>query len=314
MTLLGQQVDVGTGAKKITWSVRENITKREAGEKVYEDYKDIGLIGFNADPASRANKNRLKGSRKMKQAKQKKDRVNLLILVQKLWPGNWCYQLDVLNARVAVENDTLEEAINKGDYDGQTKPTLTPKFSENEFWVFWGMLFASQVHGVDGKLWETKACESLKENVDLSPSMKKYRFEIMKRHIPFIWGRQDNKESDPWWRVSKLVNNYNNNRRRTIAASVWKVLDKSMSAYCPQTTAHGNLPNISHIKQKPEPLGTELKVVADAATGILLFLEIQRGKHPMRTKLYSNTTGVTTGYSMQLSEGAKQCGQQKSPA
>ena len=39
-----------------------------------------------------------------------------------------------------------------------------------------------------------------------------------------------------------------------------KVLDESMSALVPRTTATGGLPTISYIRRKPEPLGTEFKV------------------------------------------------------
>ena len=54
-----------------------------------------------------------------------------------------------------------------------------------------------------------------------------------------------------------------------------------MSAFKPQTRPLGNLPNLSHIMRKPEPLGTEFKVVADATTGIMLNIEIQKGKEQM---------------------------------
>jgi hypothetical protein len=54
-----------------------------------------------------------------------------------------------------------------------------------------------------------------------------------------------------------------------------------MSAWHPQKDKTGGLPNISFILQKTEPLGTEFKPMACSVTGIMLFLEIQRGKAEM---------------------------------
>ena len=42
------------------------------------------------------------------------------------------------------------------------------------------------------------------------------------------------------------------------------------------------MPNITYIQRKPKDLGTEMKCVACGMTGVLLFLEIQRGKEGMR--------------------------------
>jgi len=54
-----------------------------------------------------------------------------------------------------------------------------------------------------------------------------------------------------------------------------------MSAFVPRTSRLGGFPNISYIQRKPEPLGTEFKVVCCAATGIAVNIEVQRGKAGM---------------------------------
>ena len=58
------------------------------------------------------------------------------------------------------------------------------------------------------------------------------------------------------------VNGFNENRRRIIQAPNIKVLDETMSAFRPQTRKFGNLPHLSYILRKPEPLGTEFKTMA----------------------------------------------------
>ena len=70
----------------------------------------------------------------------------------------------------------------------------------------------------------------------------------------------DDETEDPWHPVKKLVDDYNSNRKKTVASSVIMTLDESMSAWRPRTSSAGGLPNISFILRKPRPLGTEFKV------------------------------------------------------
>ena len=124
------------------------------------------------------------------------------------------------------------------------------------------------------------------------------RFKFIKRH----WMSQfelpvsdDEKERNKWWRVGYLVDGFNTNRKSTVAASRFKTLDGSMSAYRPQTRKTGNLPNISYILRKPEPLGTELKTVASkGSNGPIIYAEVQEGKHDMTNKPFFETYGATS--------------------
>ena len=75
-----------------------------------------------------------------------------------------------------------------------------------------------------------------------------------------------------------------------------------MSAYAPQATKTGNLPHLSCILCKPEPLGTEFKVVADSVTGMLLYLEIQEGKQQMAKAKYADEKKASTACCLRLSE------------
>ena len=64
-----------------------------------------------------------------------------------------------------------------------------------------------------------------------------------------------------WWRAKHLFDGFKS-ASKNIAASVLKVGDESMSAIRFRTTAKGNLPHLSYIFRKPEPLGTNLNTVA----------------------------------------------------
>lgn len=55
-----------------------------------------------------------------------------------------------------------------------------------------------------------------------------------------------------------------------------------------RTKKAGNLPNLSYIQRKSEPLGTEFKNIVDGMTWTMIWLEIQEGKHWMRHLIYTH--------------------------
>ena len=67
----------------------------------------------------------------------------------------------------------------------------------------------------------------------------------------------------------------------------------------------GNLSNISFIARKPEPLGTEFKVVCCSRTGIILLLEIQRGKKGMCSLPYAEELIKTAACTARLIDGTR---------
>ena len=65
-----------------------------------------------------------------------------------------------------------------------------------------------------------------------------------------------------------------------------------MFAFRPRTTARGGLPNISFVKRKPTPMGTELRCAADGRHGLMLFLKIQEGRDSTRRAPFCNEMGA----------------------
>jgi len=92
-----------------------------------------------------------------------------------------------------------------------------------------------------------------------------------------MWASPEEKQNDDWWIISHCIIEFNQNQKRQVSASFMKMMDESMSAFCPQMQATGNLPHLSFILHKPENLGTEFKVIACPITKIIIFLEIQKG-------------------------------------
>ena len=95
------------------------------------------------------------------------------------------------------------------------------------------------------------------------------RGKDFKKYWPQGFGLKADKATEEWWRGKLLIYGFNaacNN----IAASFMKVGDESMSEIRFWTTTKGNLPHLSYILHKPEPLWTEFKKVAFSVTGDLL--------------------------------------------
>jgi len=99
-----------------------------------------------------------------------------------------------------------------------------------------------------------------------------------------------------------MLDEYNANRREVLHSDGDSTLDESMSAYQPRLNKLGGLPNISFIKRKPQPIGTEFKTICDTETGVMKFKEVQEGKEAMRLKEYSITHGVTSGCTIRLAQ------------
>mmetsp|Transcript_4663 Transcript_4663/g.13189 ORF Transcript_4663/g.13189 Transcript_4663/m.13189 type:complete len:256 (-) Transcript_4663:205-972(-) len=206
-----------------------------------------------------------------------------------LYPGDWRDDLGQLNEMAS----------------GQKIRLLTP----SEFWAFIGIYLSAAKQGVGGeKLFEKRVQvkrngsdesrqtnkRTTKDPIDICSKIRggakgftQNRFNQIKTIWPFAFHDKEAKQAgDPWWRFVGLLNGFNENRYHTIAASRDKVFDETMCPHKPRTTKTGHLPNISFVKRKPKPLGTEWKNLACCVTGIMLFLELQRGQEPMKKMKY----------------------------
>ena len=127
----------------------------------------------------------------------------------------------------------------------------------------------------------------------MSRYLKEFQFHEIKQFIPYLFAEDHLKDEAPWWQFKSVIDLYNENRKKTVSPSLLKTFDESMSAFRPRTTRYGNLPHLSNIARKPEPLGTEFKVMNSTKIGICLQLEIQRGKEGMSNLKYTDTMKKT---------------------
>ena len=79
-----------------------------------------------------------------------------------------------------------------------------------------------------------------------------------------------------------------------------------MRAWRLHKTRFGRLSNISYIIHKPEPLGTEFITVCCPNTGVMTYMEIQRGKEGMKSMRLQREFGVTISFTIHCTEGSHQ--------
>jgi hypothetical protein len=120
-----------------------------------------------------------------------------------------------------------------------------------------------------------------------------------------MWERPELEETDPWWQVSLMEQEFNENRRRTVMSSFEKVLDELMLAFRPQTRKNGDLLNFSFIPRKPEPLDAEFKVMCCAETAIVAWIALQCGRDAMRAAEFAAGRGVTAASTMRGAHDSK---------
>jgi len=100
---------------------------------------------------------------------------------------------------------------------------------------------------------------------------------------------------DAWHAVRDFLDAFNKRRRDVVEPSAKLTVDESMSANRTNRTLSnhyiGGLPHQTKIARKPEGVGCEIRILIDASSLILLGLELQEGKEPMKNKKYYDGPG-----------------------
>ena len=306
--LLNATTSVGPRNNPQVWKVVEGIPP---GNSEFNEFLELGLrsntLDFEALPLRlRTRAEITRGNRSSPRISpglvaQSDEQLAIKSIFFSLYPVNWRQSLKRLNIHI-TENNRISRSR---DLD----------VSQNEYWKFVGLLLLCAVQkskGIEG-IYDNKETEGIISKVPASKYIEKKSFLFIKKH----WVSQfhlevddENKERNKWWRVGFLINGFNANRKETIASSRIKTLDESMSAFRPQTRSTGNLPNISFVWRKPEPLGTELKTVASAGSnGPIVHAEVQEGKIGMRNKKFYNSHGSYCACTLRLVEATIDSGQ-----
>ena len=179
--------------------------------------------------------------------------------------GEWQLYLDTMNKNVQAFNNSLGRR--------ESKKKKISLFTKKEFLIGHAILIGAADCSERGdNLWASSKDNKWKSHwlSILQPTTfgrytRNYRFKHFKKYLPKIW--QDDTQqltrsnNNPWAKFSLVVDNDNDIRKDLLLMSEIITIDESMSAYRPQTTKEGGLPNITFVLRKPENLGTEFKTV-----------------------------------------------------
>jgi hypothetical protein len=148
-----------------------------------------------------------------------------------LWPGDWKQQLTQLNDEILTE------------YRMKSKNKVgicpIPPVTQRDFFIFIDIIFSGAV-GKGGKNLFEKERDRQKEglffmspNINLTPHMPMRCFKDIKTFLPYAFPDFEKRNPalpnhDPLYILSKLIDEFNTNRAKTVAASVIKLLDESM--------------------------------------------------------------------------------------
>ena len=248
VTALSKDLDVVNPGDAIEWTVIDTPKS-----SIREEYENVGLIDFDFNDFDEENIRRDNPHYNRPFGK----------LFQKLWPGNVVEQIQNMNDFIRKENKKNKAAK---DSQSRTQYREAKEVTMHEFWRFVGIIIAASSCKQGGKnLWDVGgdvSCHTMCAPINYGPTgmnlMPLYRFVLLRKAFGHAF--HDKKSDSDWAQIVLLIDGYNSNRKKNIAASFRKVFDESMSAMVPRTTPTGGLPTISYIMRKPEPLGTEFKV------------------------------------------------------
>ena len=144
----------------------------------------------------------------------------------------------------------LNEAVNKKNENMRLNAQRMRHITQAEYWRFNGMLLLCAVTnsgGIEGLY--KKSQDGIVKDIQGGEYMHKKRLKEIKSVWITQFHAEHEKETNGWWKMSRLEEGFNENRQRTCASSFVKTMDESMSSYRPQKNKTGNLPNISYIQR-----------------------------------------------------------------
>lgn len=228
-SLLGKEVVVTSKKHSMTWKVIESIEPEEGkGIPELQEKYQYGLRNFSCSTVKKSEVVRHIFLRLLfKKWNEKVERLNEAVMASKskckaFTEKEFLCGLAVIvgAAEFAKRGSDLFSVKDKGDEDG-----------DEEVWA------------------------SLCQEPHFEQIMPFSRWKDFRRFLPSIFAESDKKDTDPWFKFSGAIEEFNEIRRNELCCSLWVSVDETMSAWKPRKTATGGLPNISFIVRKPEPLG-----------------------------------------------------------
>ena len=130
--------------------------------------------------------------------------------------------------------DHLNELIRESnlakqrDGKGPVRPKLTKDVSDSEFWIWWGLILVARVYGKKGDIWMKQQPDGIEPIVDFTRHIAKHCHKEIKSFMHLIFADRSIEKEDPWWRISRGIQYFNDNRHTKIWSSYIKVFDESI--------------------------------------------------------------------------------------
>lgn len=208
-----------------------------------------------------------------------------------LMPPNWLTLLEQhTNARLT--GNTVDDA----------------KTTRGELLRWWGYALALSLNsGVPiERMW---AHETYPDDILPPPNMGRFgmtKNRWMRLRARMACGPSDEAslEADPWSFVRAFTNSFNDHMHTTFGPSWLLCLDESMVAWRGRFGEGdpSKCPHRSWVPRKPEPMGCELKSLACAMSGLLLFAEIAEGEQRHARHKWHAEYGHTTSTTLRCTE------------
>ena len=222
-------------------------------------------------------------------------------LFWELWPGDIDAQLQKMNT-IAEEDVDMKRRRNGISWS----PPKWKPVSKQEFETFVALFLAAANLEQRGNRLFDKDFSPHQLLFSCSPRFDRFmslkRFKEIRSKAAFLFADLDARsKNDKWWPVLEVETSYAEKRKRFFKgeSKEW-IADESMSAFCPRTSPMGDLPHLQKVPRKPKQLGTELKNIACCETGVILAVDIQKGKRNTINDDFSNKYGATARVSCRL--------------
>jgi hypothetical protein len=140
-------------------------------------------------------------------------------------------------------------------------------------------------HGIEN-MWSTSST-GFKSPSNYGAYIPQHYFRAFVCGFPHLWSPEHlwYSEHVPWDCFLPFVKSFNQ-KRRELLKTVYLLMDESMSAWRPKTSATGGLPNVMFEPRKPKPLGTMFKNGVEATTGIMVTQDVVEGSAAQKDKKY----------------------------
>ena len=78
------------------------------------------------------------------------------------------------------------------------------------------IILVARMFGRKGNMWDKVESEGEEPHIDYSNYMTQARHREIKYYLGYLFADKSLENDAPWWRISKLVPEFNNNRKKTV--------------------------------------------------------------------------------------------------